>query len=232
MEGSIARHTVSKPVLLVLLTLLLAAPARAVDFADVEALVAAKPAEGTPVVVTKGVIATTPKSTEALHTFEVGGASRVTVHTPARRWQKTLFGGRWASVAAPEVAVGDTAVLTGKISYDAATSRVLLVLSDDGLRLTSTTVAPRLTAAMAQGDMIAIAVAGDLLLTPAERSGLRVVFQPGGFKVPAVVTGRTIVAPCPALFTAGQVLVEIPGRGRSNAVLYARASTGLTGSLR
>lgn len=222
----------SKPLLLLLLTLLLAAPARAVDFADVDALLAAKPAEGTEVVVQKAAIATAPRTTEALHTFDVGGERRLTVHTPARRWQKALFGGRWASVAAPEVAVGDTAVLTGKVSYDAATSRAFLVLADDGLRLTATKVAPRLTAAMAQGDMIAIAIAGDPLLTPEERSGLRVVFQPGGFKVPAVVTGRTIVAPCPALFTAGQVLVEIPGRGRSNAVLYARPSTGLTGSLR
>lgn len=222
--------TVSKPVLFLLLTLLLAAPARAVDFADVDALVAARPAEGTPVVVTKASIATAPRTGEALHTFEVGGERRVTVHTPARRWQKTLFGGRWAPVAAPEVAVGDTATLTGKVSYDG--SRVLLVLADDGLKLTATTVAPRLTAAMAHGDMIAVAVAGNLLLTPAERAGLRVVFQPGGFKVPAVVTGRTIVAPCPALFTAGRVLVEIPGRARSNAVLYARATTGMTGTLR
>lgn len=79
-----------------------------------------------------------------------------------------------------------------------------------------------------------IAISGkDLVLSPAERAGVRVVFQPGNIAIPVYsASATTVVAPLPALFTAGQILVEIPGRGRSNAVLYARPSGGLAGSLR
>lgn len=90
---------------------------------------------------------------------------------------------------------------------------------------------PRLTAAIAGGGNMIALTGTALALTPAERQGLRVVFQPGGLKVPVFsASDTTVVAPIPALFTAGSVLVEIPGRGRSNAVIYAKPA-GLTGSL-